>query len=126
MKELLIVVCLALFLPLHSQENGRENFEENVKIFSELYDLIQENYVDTIIHNEFITNILKQTASSIDSYTRFFTKEETVRRNKSWSGISYAGIGANVNFINEEVIIEYWKKGYGADSVGFMMGDAII
>ena len=126
MKELLIVVCLALFMPLHSQENGRENFEENVKIFSELYDLIQENYVDTIIHNEFITNILKHSASSIDSYTRFFTKEETVLRNKSWSGISYAGIGANVNFINEEVIIEYCKKGYGADSVGLMMGDAIV
>ena len=57
MKELLIVVCLALFMPLHSQENSRENFEENVKIFSELYDLIQENYVDTIVHNEFIINI---------------------------------------------------------------------
>ena len=35
MKDLLIVVCLALFMPLHSQENTSENFEENVKIFSE-------------------------------------------------------------------------------------------
>ena len=126
MKELLIVVCLSLFVPFHSQENARKNFEEDVQLFTELYDLIQENYVDTIINDEFIYNILKQTASSVDSYTRFFTKEETVLRNKSWSGISYAGIGANVNFINEEVIIEYCKKGYGADSVGLMMGDEIV
>ena len=126
MKELLIVVCLSLFVPFYSQENAGKNFEEDVGLFSELYDLIQENYVDTIVHDEFITNILKQTATSVDSYTRFFTKEETVLRNKSWSGISYAGIGANVNYINEEVIIEYCKKGYGADSVGLMMGDAIV
>ncbi len=126
MKELLFVICIALYLPFYSQNKSIIKNGEQLRLFSEFYNLLDENYLDTLVHDKLMNLILKQTASTLDPYTRYFTKQETVARNKSWSGISYAGIGASVNYINDEVIVEYCKKGYGADSVGLMIGDVII
>lgn len=126
MKDLLLVFFLGLLLPFYSQKDSIVVTNQNIEIFSEFYDLLDKNYLDTINHDAFINHILKQTASALDPYTRYFTKQETKDRNKSWSGISYAGIGASVNYINQEVVIEHCKKGYGADSAGLMMGDVIV
>jgi hypothetical protein len=53
------------------------------------------------------------------------TKEETVLRNKSGSGMTDAGIGAKVKATKEEVRGENGKKGYGAESGGSRMGEVI-
>lgn len=126
MKELLLVFFLGLLLPFYSQKDSIVITNDNILLFTEFYDLLDQNYLDTINHDAFMNHILKQTASALDPYNRYFTKQETVDRNKSWSGISYAGIGASVNYINQEVVIEHCKKGYGADSVGLLIGDVIV
>ena len=126
MKELLLVFFLGLSLSFCSQGSSIVSPKGNIQLFSEFYDLLNQNYLDTINHQAFMNHILKQTASSLDPYTRYFTKQETVLRNKSWSGISYAGIGATVNYINQEVVVEHCKQGYGADSAGLIIGDVIV
>ena len=126
MRAGFFIVFIYLSTNVFSQEKVVKPTIDKLKLFNEHYKLIDDNYIDTIDHEKFMNYVLKTTASSLDQYSKYFTKEETVLRNKAWSGFSYAGIGASVNYINNELIIEHCKKGYGADSAGLMLGDVIV
>ena len=66
------------------------------------------------------------TIHQLDPHSQFYTKEETENRNKGWKGISYAGIGAIVKHTTKGVVIDYCKKGYGAEQSGLLMGDLFV
>ena len=126
MRSAFLIVFFSLSSAITSQKNPNNSSVDYLKHFYEFYQLLDENYIDTLNHEKLMDHVLKTTASSLDQYSQYFNQEESILRNKSWSGISYAGIGASINYIKKNAIIEHCKKGYGADSAGLMSGDVIV
>ena len=94
--------------------------------YNVFYKKMNQNFVDEINAEEFMTRVKKATIKQLDPHSHFYTKEETISRNNAWKGISYAGIGASVKASTNGVMIAYCKKGYGASEQGLLPGDVII
>jgi carboxyl-terminal processing protease len=83
-----------LFLPkfFFSQNEHDSSFKNQIKDFEKFINKVDANFLDEINIEKLILNAKKQTIKSLDPYSNFYTKEESEQRNKSWRGISYAGI----------------------------------
>mgnify|MGYP001189733023 CR=1 FL=1 len=122
MKKLIIssLIFFSLVITGFSQQ---EDVDQFMKDYSEFFRMMNDNFVDEIQLEDFVVKIKKMTIHQLDPHSQFYTKEETETRNKGWRGISYAGIGAIVKQSEKGVVIDYCKKGYGAEKSGLLPGD---
>lgn len=106
--------------------NKKNNIDKDLEIFNSFFRTITEHYVDSIDSEKLLRNGINAITSSIDPYTRYYNEEETKEKAKSWKGILFTGIGANVIKRDSNVIITGLYEGYGADIAGLRIGDKFI
>lgn len=101
--------------------------DENLQLFNSVIRTIDAYYVEDVDANALVLNAIDYTVESLDPFSKFYDAEETIEREKfSWNGILYAGIGINLNIINEEATVVGVREGYGAQLNDVRVGDRII
>ena len=119
---MLLLFCCQFGL---SQTTNDTVLLKSIDDFESFIIKVKDNFVDEINIEKVLNNTKYQTIKSLDPYSNFFSKEESLERNKTWKGISYAGIGAMLYKADSGVIIRSVKEGYGADLEGLKPGDII-
>ena len=125
MRISLFIALLFLSKFCFSQDEKDSSFKSHIQDFEKFIKKVEENFVDDIEVERLILSAKKQTIQSLDPYSKYYTKEESQERNKTWKGISYAGIGATLIQTNKGVMIYSIKKGYGAEKKRLQPGDII-
>ena len=125
MGRALFMALLFLCKFCFSQYEKDSSFKRHILDFENFIKKVEENFVDDIEVERLILSAKKQTIQSLDPYSKYYTKEESQERNKTWKGISYAGIGATLIQTNMGVMIYSIRKGYGAEKKGLQPGDII-
>jgi len=117
-----------MILGLSSWERSRvSELDQNLELFNSVVRTIDEFYVEDVDANALVINAIDYTVESLDPYSFFFDKEETIQREKySWNGILYAGIGVTLDLLDEVVTVIGVREGYGAQQNDIRVGDQII
>lgn len=65
-------------------------------LFQEMFEIIDEHYVEEVEKDELLYIAMKKVASSLDPFSGFYDAEETEERKKKWAGVDEVGIGAKI------------------------------
>lgn len=122
----LISVITLITLALSFSFVKNEQVERDIELFSAFYRTLNEHYVDSIHSNKLIRRVIDATTKSLDPFTIFYDAEQTKEREKAWSGIQYAGIGATIQQFDSLVYITELIDNYPAQLAGLKIGDAFI
>ena len=123
MKHFIFGIFLLTSTFLYSQNPNIDLILDDYRNF---FHKMNDNFVDEIDLENFIIKTKKRTIQQLDPHSHFYTKEESDKRNQTWKGISYAGIGAMIKQTDQGVVIDYCKEGYGAALAGLLPGDIFI
>jgi len=99
----------------------------NFSTFWEVWDVLENHYVDTNVNRKLLfEGAIKGLVSSLeDPATLFYSSEETSEYNRITAG-NFEGIGAELGYRNNQVIIRSPIKGYPAYNAGVRAGDLIL
>jgi carboxyl-terminal processing protease len=106
----------------------KDNFFEiakQIEIFTSLFKIVNQNYVDEINPAEVMDKAIKSMLADLDPYTNFFNEQDVVKFKINNTG-EYTGIGAMITRKEDQLIIKEPYKGFPADKAGLKAGDAII
>ncbi|MBL4625728.1 MAG: hypothetical protein JKY42_11405, partial [Flavobacteriales bacterium] len=78
------------------QKNESDEVSFALRQFREFYTSLDINYVDTLKHDQLILKAINGTIKALDPHSHYYNPKETEKRKKTWRGILYGGIGANV------------------------------
>jgi len=120
----LIIVATTLILFSGFRKDYFE-VSKQLDIFATLFKELNIYYVDDTDPDELINEAINSMLETLDPYTTFMTEDEAEDFQVHTSG-EYAGIGASIRKINEEVVIIQIYEGYSADKAGLKAGDVIL
>ena len=123
MKHFIFGIFLFISTFFYSQP---PNIDVILDDYRNFFHKMNDNFVDEIDLEKFIIKTKKRTIQQLDPHSHFYTKEESDKRNQTWKGISYAGIGAMIKQTNKGVVVDYCKEGHGAALAGLLPGDIFI
>lgn len=122
----LIIVFLFIFIAAsgnHIYSTGR-NLYAKIKLFSQILNTINENYVEEVSYNSLIENAIQGMVSELDPHTKYLNKEQFEEWNKNYKG--YSGIGIRYDIINKKItVISVFEDG-PSDKAGIKPGDRIV
>jgi carboxyl-terminal processing protease len=120
------IMVLPFVLGFYAGDMHEEILNENLRLFSSFYRILEDNYVDSIDNEKLVRVAIDATVKALDPYTAFYNMKETEQRNNAWKGILYAGIGSAVSQRDSSFVITEPYEGYGAMKAGLRSGDVII
>jgi carboxyl-terminal processing protease len=120
----LVLVTLIGFTALSFKSNLFE-VAKQLEIFTAVYKELHMNYVDETNPAELMESAIKSMLRELDPYTVFLTEQDAEGFKIDQAG-EYAGIGADVQFWNERLILQEIYEGLGADLAGLKAGDEIL
>ncbi len=98
---------------------------KNLDIFSSAYREVNTNYVDEVKPGELIRAAMDGMLKSLDPYTVYYSEAQAEDYRFQVTG-TYAGIGATIRKIGEEVVIDAPYEGFPAQKAGLRAGDIIL
>jgi len=102
-----------------------DNRQAPTKGIDEVYQQIKDNFDGQPTDEDFLNNLKKGLASATgDTYTEFFTAEETKQFNEGLNG-TFEGIGAELGKEGNLIVIVAPIKGAPAEKAGILPGDVI-
>lgn len=102
-----------------------DNRQAPTKGIDEVYQQIKDNFDGQPTDEDFLNNLKKGLASATgDTYTEFFTAEETKQFNEGLNG-TFEGIGAELGKEGNLIVIVAPIKGAPAEKAGILPGDII-
>ncbi len=121
-----VLSILSLFLSTSAKwSNDLFEFAKNLEIFSSVYKEVGEHYVDDLPPGDLIKTAISSMLKSLDPYTVFFTEYQAEEALIERHG-EYGGVGARVQFRDNQPVVTEIIKGYGFHKAGILLGDKII
>jgi carboxyl-terminal processing protease len=110
-----------------SENTSGNHFDlsKNLDIFNSLFRELDAYYVDTINYQKAITSGINDMLSDLDPYTVYFPEEQTDFLKELTTG-EYAGVGAEIQQRNGQVIITDPFQDKPAQQAGLKAGDILL
>lgn len=126
-RRLIIYLLIPIFGLMAFSSFKKDYFEvsKQLDIFASLFKELNIYYVDDIQPDELIHEAINSMLETLDPYTTYMTEEESEDFKVHTSG-EYAGIGASIRNIDNEVVIVQTYEGFAAHKSGLRAGDVII
>ena len=128
MKRLRILFFVLLFFPIISfSQEKRNNFEisKSIDIYNNVLKCLNMNYVDEINPAELNETAIHAMLKELDPYTVFIPESEIEDVRLLTMG-EYGGIGAIINYYDNNVHISEPYENFPAHKAGLIPGDAIV
>lgn len=126
---LLSVVALILALSgpgvYRGISDNRDNTYQGLKIFSDVIDLVEKNYVDEVEPKKLIENAIQGMVSSLDPHSALLTPDAHTELQIDTRG-EFDGIGIHVTMRDNLVTVISPIEGTPAYKAGIKAGDKII
>lgn len=98
---------------------------KQIEIFTNLYKIVNQNYVDETNPGNLMDVAIKSMLSELDPYTVYFDEQDVLKFKINNTG-EYTGIGAIVSRKDDKIILKEVYENMPADKGGFKAGDVII
>ena len=98
---------------------------KQLDIFATLFKELNIYYVDDTDPDELMHEAIKSMLATLDPYTTFMTEDESENFEIHTLG-EYAGIGASIRIINDQVVVAQVYEGFAAEKAGIRAGDIFI
>ena len=123
---LIPVVLVLLAFPLaRALAEGEGWIIEELKLFSKGVGVITEAYVGDVTPRNLLYQAMKGMMGSLDRFSEFIEPDRFKLLQIQIKG-EYAGIGALLETINEQVVIKAVEPGKPAEKAGLLPGDIIL
>ncbi len=105
--------------------DNREDTYQGLKVFSDVIELVEKNYVDDVKSKKLIENAIQGMVSSLDPHSSLLTPESYKELQIDTQG-EFTGIGIHVTMRNNLVTVISPIEGTPAYEAGIKAGDKII
>lgn len=99
--------------------------KKNFTIFSEVYREVSLNYVDEVDPEKLMRRGIRSMLGTLDPYTEFMDEARNQDMRLMTRG-SYGGVGMEVGFRGDDVVVIAPMDGYSAQRQGIRSGDVIL
>jgi carboxyl-terminal processing protease len=122
-----IVLAAALFIPgtYLNLSADKEQTYEGLKIFSDVIDMVQKNYVDEVDTKKLIEDAIQGMVGSLDPHSSLLTPEAFKELQIDTQG-EFTGIGIHVTMRDNLVTVISPIEGTPAYEAGIKAGDKIV
>jgi carboxyl-terminal processing protease len=122
-----IAIAIALFGPgvYHNLSADKEETYRNLKILSDVIDIVQKNYVDEVDSKKLIEDAVQGMVTSLDPHSALLTPDALRELQIDTQG-EFTGIGIHVTMRNNLVTVISPIVGTPAHSAGIAAGDMIV
>lgn len=125
-RKVVIPTLVAGFLFVAvSFQNDFFALAKQIEIFTNLYKIVNQNYVDETNPGNLMDVAIKSMLSELDPYTVYFDEQDVLKFKINNTG-EYTGIGAIVSRKDDKIILKEVYENMPADKGGFKAGDVII
>jgi carboxyl-terminal processing protease len=125
-RKVVIPTLVAGFLFVAvSFQNDFFALAKQIEIFTNLYKVVNQNYVDETNPGNLMDVAIKSMLSELDPYTVYFDEQDVLKFKINNTG-EYTGIGAIVSRKDDKIILKEVYENMPADKGGFKAGDVII
>ena len=131
----MVALCIALgivignfYSKLKTQKQLSLPFDKIVKTndkISDVLDIIEEFYVDTIVRDSLVEQVIPEIISQLDPHSSYIPAKDLQMVNEELSG-SFFGIGVQFNLQNDTIYVINVISGGPSEKVGLMAGDRIV
>lgn len=123
----LFALSVAIFGPgvYRGMTDNRESTYQGLKIFSDVIELVEKNYVDEVEPKTLIENAIQGMVSSLDPHSSLLTPEAYKELQIDTHG-EFTGIGIHVTMRNNLVTVISPIDGTPAYKAGIKAGDKIV
>ena len=120
-------LSLAIFGPgvYRGMSDNRTDTYESLKVFSDVIDLVEKNYVDEVDPKKLIENAIQGMVSSLDPHSSLLTPEAFKELQIDTQG-EFTGIGIHVTMRDNLVTVISPIEGTPAYKAGIQAGDKIV
>lgn len=98
---------------------------DELRTFSDVYNAVRRNYVDSVPGTELLDNALRGMVDELDGYSNYLSPEEIQRLDDSASG-QYVGIGVTLEIRSQRLYVEAVAEDGPARRGGVKPGDIIL
>ncbi len=109
----------------HSSDPSISNANYSGRQVEEIIRFLETKYVGDVNAEELANKAIKAVLEGLDPHTHYFPPEQTEELEEKTMG-QYVGIGVEVLFIDDSLVVLYPKKNSPAEKAGLMPGDHII
>ncbi len=125
MKKVLVTFgIVASSLLLFSFGGNQFEIQKNLQIFTDIYKLLNANYVDELDSDKLVKDGIKGMLSSLDPYNTYYPEENVDAYRMQISG-EYGGVGSTIRKRDDYVIIAEPYEDSPAQRAGLKAGDKI-
>src|SRR5437870_6081740 len=124
-SALLLVLTLSLGGGVASKSQDPSATYENLKLFTEVLSIIQNQYVDAVPSKDLIYNAIKGTLRGLDPHSSFLDPEMYREMQVETSG-SFGGLGIEITLRDDVLTVVAPIEGTPAYRAGILSGDRIV
>ncbi len=119
------VLAAFLILVCSSKSFAEEGMFESLKRFSQVIDIVEQNYVNDVTSKELLDGAIKGMLEGLDPHSTFMTPEEYKDMQETTSG-EFSGVGIEISLENGQVIVVSPIEDTPAFRAGLLPGDIIL
>ncbi|PHX61687.1 MAG: peptidase S41 [Flavobacteriales bacterium] len=125
-RKVIIPTLVAGFLFVAvSFQNDFFALAKQIEIFTNLYKIVNQNYVDKTNPGNLMDVAIKSMLTELDPYTVYFDEQDVLKFKINNTG-EYTGIGAIITRKDDKIILKEVYENMPADKSGFKTGDVIV
>jgi carboxyl-terminal processing protease len=124
-SALLLLFTLSLGGGVASKSNESAATYENLKLFTEVLDIIQKQYVDEVPAKDLVYSAVKGTLRGLDPHSSFLDPEMYKEMQVETSG-SFGGLGIEITLKDDVLTVVTPIEGTPAYRAGIHPGDRIV
>jgi carboxyl-terminal processing protease len=124
-SALLLLLTLSLGGGVASKSNDSSATYENLKLFTEVLDIVQRQYVDEVPPKDLIYGAIKGTLRGLDPHSSFLDPEMYKEMQVETSG-SFGGLGIEITLKDDILTVVAPIEGTPAYRAGVHPGDRIV
>jgi carboxyl-terminal processing protease len=122
---LLLVITLSMGGTVASRGTDTGATYEQLKLFTEVVSIVQNQYVDEVSPKELVYSAIKGTLRGLDSHSSFLDPDSYKEMQVETSG-SFGGLGIEITLRDDILTVVSPIEGTPADKAGLHPGDRII
>ena len=124
-SSLLVVLTLSLGGTVNSKSADNGATYEQLRLFTEVLSIVQNQYVDEVPPKELIYNAIKGTLRGLDPHSSFLDPENYKEMQVETSG-SFGGLGIEITLRDDILTVVSPIEGTPAYRAGLQPGDRIV